>query len=220
MSNYVQSAKFNYPGTDSLSSKALAFASNVTAGNLLVMGTEYDDQASLTSVTDSQGNTWHKVFDILNGGHNETLWYAKAGSSAACTVTITYPATVDPAVAIAEYANVDTLDASATQTTGTGTSITTPSITTSHASETIIEFGNGPGASWSCSGSYATRQGLANGGNVFAAFGDRDVTSIGTYAAAFTAGSLFGTSQTVGIASFYKGGGGSSSRRRIAVVMQ
>lgn len=68
----------------------VAFASNVVAGNLLVaaFGRATD---STPTVTDSQSNTWALARSHYDVGNDYRLdvWTAIAGSSAACSITVT-----------------------------------------------------------------------------------------------------------------------------------
>lgn len=68
-----------------------SFGSNVVAGNLLVAScVTWNRDLPSTGVTDSQGNTYTRRVFVLDSGNNVcALYTATAGSSAACTVTMT-----------------------------------------------------------------------------------------------------------------------------------
>jgi hypothetical protein len=67
-----------------------AFPANVTAGNLLLALTIIGINGFLvTGVTDSQGNTWTQADQAEQPStSNQGIWYAIAGSTGACTVTV------------------------------------------------------------------------------------------------------------------------------------
>lgn len=73
--------------------QAIAFDSSVTAGNLLVGVFFGVEDSAWTSVTDTQSNTWAAACPRMYENNWTTMsvqiWYAIAGSSAACTVTQT-----------------------------------------------------------------------------------------------------------------------------------
>lgn len=84
---YVQSAS----GRDGGGTKAVAFGSNVASGNLLVAVViiESGSGATVSSVTDTQGNSYSAVAAQINSGTSLGIrvYYTTAGSSAANTVT-------------------------------------------------------------------------------------------------------------------------------------
>ncbi len=65
----------------------LAFAANVTAGDVIVMASA--SYSATTTVTDTQGNAWAKVVASAAGpnGYFAELWSTKASASGALTVT-------------------------------------------------------------------------------------------------------------------------------------
>jgi hypothetical protein len=77
----VQSA-VSSPGATSL-----AFSSNVTSGNLLIAALGLFAGGSLSSVTDTLGNTWNLAAANNNGSDKEWIYWTIAGSSGANTVT-------------------------------------------------------------------------------------------------------------------------------------
>lgn len=83
--------------------KNIAFTSPVTKDSLLLLfGDPETTGFGISSVTDSQGNSYTKV--LTPSGF--AIWWAIAGSSSACTVSITYAVaagTLISAVAIANY---------------------------------------------------------------------------------------------------------------------
>lgn len=90
MPTLVQSAHFQAESNGG-NSEVLAFPSNVTAGNLLVVMAHSYNQGIYPTVTDSQGNTYTtQVQDSdADGFIRSNINTATAGSSAANTVTVT-----------------------------------------------------------------------------------------------------------------------------------
>jgi hypothetical protein len=92
------------------SSLAIAFASATTAGNLIVIGFDYDTSASFQSVTDSQGNTFTQAGSELTspGGARSRFYYAKSIKGGADTITIGLTARSSFIEAyLAEYSGAD-----------------------------------------------------------------------------------------------------------------
>lgn len=72
--------------------RALAFGSNVAAGNRLIAVCVWTSNTATCSVADSQGNSWAAVgASLATAGTTARaqVFHASAGSSAACTVTMT-----------------------------------------------------------------------------------------------------------------------------------
>lgn len=123
---FVQS-EFNENGAGS-TTIAQAFASNVTAGNLIVIAFSRDT-GSTASVADTLGNTYARAFEVDEIQHIE-VWYARNIAGGACTTTVTFSASqANRRLAIHEYSSMDTsasvLDAATGRREAAGT--TTPS---------------------------------------------------------------------------------------------
>jgi hypothetical protein len=131
----------------------LAFTSNITAGStgLICIRNGVDETTTITSITDTQGNTWTII--PTNGGpadHASTTlrgWFGFAQNMAAgaTTVTVNLSAAITTSIAIAEIAGVRTtsgVDASGT------TRITGSSSDTTWTSNAVVM--SGAGASISC----------------------------------------------------------------------
>lgn len=91
-SQFIQGTQANYVAPNV--SKTLAFASNVTAGNLLLVAVAVAENgagSAVVTVTDSRGNTYSQVsgYQVFNtpAGNQLSLWYAVANGTGACTVT-------------------------------------------------------------------------------------------------------------------------------------
>jgi len=88
---WVQSRQQTGGGT---TTTVRAYASNVGANNLLTCAiSSGGPSAPASGVTDSQGNTWTQAGTATqaSGGDYIQIFYAIAGSSAADTVTVTFP---------------------------------------------------------------------------------------------------------------------------------
>lgn len=126
------------------SPNSLAYSSNVTAGNLLVVIIA-QNIASAPTVSDSQGNTYTQAGTYGTAGNlRMSVWYAKALSTGANTVSYTYGAGNYQALAILEYsgANASTpLDAASPGNTSYHSSLTawtTDTIAGTHAARVAI----------------------------------------------------------------------------------
>lgn len=124
---------------------ALAFGSNNAAGNLLWLGVMMeDDTSTISTVTDSRGNTWAACAPIKHsGGGNFSvqLWYAKNCAAGANTVTLT-PSAGASNLAIYEYSGYDTTapfdqHSEAADATGLLTTADSGNVTTSAGSELL-----------------------------------------------------------------------------------
>ena len=186
---FVQVAKTTL-GT-AVSSVTINYTAAQNAGdlNVVIVGWE-DATANVTSVTDTKGNTYAlAVGPTRSPTHNSlALYYAKniaAATAGANTVTVTFnTAAAGPDIRIAEYSGIDTaspLDAS-NGSTGTGTAVTTASMTTTFANELIVG-GDQLANSTNAVGTGFTQRVLTAHSHVLE---DRIVTSTGSYAVSAT----------------------------------
>ncbi len=207
---------------------------NITAGNLIVVETDTFDSDGLnddTSVTDSASNTYTKVgTSAETGTRHVSLWYAKNVTGGA-SVTFTYTVTQGndfPRIAVIQIAGADTtapLDQGAngsfTATSVAGTSLTTPSITTTSAAEILIVAGMDSGATGTESfadGGCATNSGAwtldqsntGTGAGESGAIAHAIVSSTGTYCVTQTT-SASQNNRAVGIASFIAAAAGGTT---------
>src|SRR5207249_4214372 len=130
---------------------SLSFPNNVAAGNLLICCVAEFSTAN-SAVTDSQGNTWTRAVtsvDTTIASHRSSIWYATAGSSGACQVTLTSAVTSTLTFAIDEFhaARTTPLDTTAHHDAANGTvsPYTTNSLSTAGAGELLIactSYGN------------------------------------------------------------------------------
>ncbi len=128
-------------------SVAVAYVNTQTAGNLnIVVAGWGDTTSSISSVTDSKGNTYTRAVGPTTGtGLQESIYYAKNIVGGTNTVTVKFnQAAAYPDVRILEYSGLDPtspLDVTAAAT-GTGTTASSGSATTTSANELIFGAGN------------------------------------------------------------------------------
>jgi hypothetical protein len=165
---FVQSA-----GVASASaSVALPFKSSNTAGNCIVVAISN----GTGSVTDSNGNSYHKVLEYQMG----QIWYAPDIAAGPNTIQLQAGAGFS-SLEISEYSGIDLIapqDVSSMRM-GYGTALDSGAITTHFPQELLFALADGSYVS--TAGSGFTLRNVA-GGNAIA---DRVVTSVGTYSATF-----------------------------------
>lgn len=142
---YVQSRGNNYG--NSSSPQTLAYTSNVTAGNLLVViSAQGTDTSATVTVTDSLGNTYSQAGSYSTNtnpppfGLRIGLFYCISASSGSCTVTVTPSALVGQNIDIFEYSGIlasSPLTATSGNT-GTSASPSTGSVTINAAGDLVI----------------------------------------------------------------------------------
>jgi hypothetical protein len=132
---------------------APSYNSNNTAGNLLIAfvwwsGPDAGSTFNLTSVTDSQGNTWNLIAGTLKGraSTNFTNIYCQIAYAANCkaganTVSANLsgsPSNLDYCwISIAEFSGANIVDQTSTGS-GTGATITTGSVTPVQNNEVVV----------------------------------------------------------------------------------
>jgi hypothetical protein len=111
------------------------FGSNVAAGNLLLV-VAANSSGSAFSISDTLGNSWNATTVNVIGSTSGSvqLWWCKAKSSGANTVSVTN----GTLLFVSEWSGVNAIDQTGTWKTGTATSQTSNSITTSAAAELLI----------------------------------------------------------------------------------
>lgn len=140
----------NTSSNPAASNPTLVFASNVTAGNLLIVAVNYIASGAVTSVTDSQGNTYTACGTELSA-NNAGAWWGKiflalAGSTGANTVTVNSGSNLINNVFIYEFSGVSAQDQFGSAF-GSGTAVDSGGVTTSAANEALFGFYWATGAS-------------------------------------------------------------------------
>jgi hypothetical protein len=162
-----------------------SFPSNNTAGNLLIMVFRVNAAVTVTSVTDSQGNTWIVSPDgnISTTGETYNFWYAQNCKAGANTVTLVISASDGTTMCIGEYSGVATSGALDGHAAAAGTS--SGNITTTTAGDLLIGYGaNNTGTVFVAGAGYTIREQQSN----VVAFEDNLAGAPGTYSATFSAG--------------------------------
>ena len=117
---FVQGIAVNLPGASTTFNET--FTNPNASGNLLVY-TQRSGVGTVSTITDSQNNTWVKL--------TNSFWYALNAIGGSNTVTITYTGSVNGQFCLGEYAGVSGAPyASSVGTAGTGTSITSGNLIT------------------------------------------------------------------------------------------
>jgi len=183
----ISFAQVNSATATSGSSIAIPYTNTQIAGDLNVVAVmSGDTTSSISSVTDSKGNTYTRaVGPTTNTGLQQSIYYAKNIAAGSNTVTVKFnPAASYPNVNVLEYSGLDTtnpLDVSAAASSS-GTNASSGSATTTSANDLIIGAGNPSG--------HFTAPGSGFSNRIINAYGgiseDEIVNSTGAYAATAT----------------------------------
>ena len=169
------------------SSVAIVFTAGQTAGNLNVVEIMWGDTTStISSVTDSKGNTYAlAVGPTKTTALTSAIYYAKNIAAGSNTVTVKFNTSAAyPNINVLEYSGLDTtspLDVTAAAT-GTGTTANSGSATTTAAKELIVGAGN-PSSGFTAAGSGFTSRLINAYGGISE---DKIVSSTGSYNATAT----------------------------------
>lgn len=168
-------------------SAALAFLSNNTAGNIIIVAARFGGTAQNPGISDSQGNTYVRQInrDPAYGADTFTVWYALNCAAGANTVTITNASSVTRRWVIHEYsANGETISFDQSNNSeGTNEAPNSGNVTTTAASELLFGACTILNARDVTAGTgYTERQEVSQKISTE----DKSVASTGTYAADFT----------------------------------
>jgi hypothetical protein len=172
------------PQTTSQSSVAVSYTSAQVAGdtNVVVVGWN-DTTASISTVTDSAGNTYQVAVPLARANTmSQAIYYAtNIVASAANTVTVTFsPSAAFPDIRILEYKNLNRtapFDVGATSS-GTAATATSGNITTTAAPEVLVGGGMTQGYFTGAGTSYTKRMITSPDADIAE---DRVVTTSGSY---------------------------------------
>jgi hypothetical protein len=139
---YVQGTSGHHTGsTDTF---GLAYTSAETASNLNVVAVTWGASASVSTITDTAGNTYAQVGGTSSGGGlSEAVYYApNIAASASNTITVTFNASAsNPSLRIAEYSGIVTASPVEHMTEAQGGTSQTISLTllaTSNAPDLLV----------------------------------------------------------------------------------
>jgi len=155
-------------------------------GDVIILGLFVFDSTSVSSVTDTQGNTYAPITSSpWTGGCGtrvERLYYAKNIVGGADTITVTLSGSVYMELRAYDYSGLDTsspLDVSATPQTGSSTSATSGSLSTTNASDLLFGYFHYWSAVTATPGAGFTARTLPGDGGPVAE--DESVASTGPY---------------------------------------
>jgi hypothetical protein len=152
--------------TGAAGSNSATFLGTVTAGDLVVVRVAYQFTGSPISspgVTDSEGNAYTLAVllsDTVSLVHySVSVWYSLIAAGGVLTVTYTPPGSNSATLSIAEYSFTGTLSLdAAVSSTGTGTSLTSGSMTTTGSSDLVAGAGiaAATGQTWTVGGGFSS----------------------------------------------------------------
>ena len=182
---YVQSNSVS-PST-TVSSLSAQFTAAQSAGDLIVVGVSWGSSATISSVTDTKGNTYTlAVGPTTFSGAAAAIYYAKnivAAAANANTVTVTFNTTTGtPDLRVAEYSGINTtspLDVTAVST-GTSATSNSGSATTTNANDLLVGSNAVLSGTQDAGTGFTRRQISAFDGNILE---DRIVSATGAYSA-------------------------------------
>jgi hypothetical protein len=132
-------------------SLSVSFPANTVAGDLILVGIGFASNATASSVTDSQGNTFTQVGTQLTSpvGTRSVVYYAKKIKGGADSVTVNLSASSGIELYLTEYSGIDQtnpIDGQAGSSGGAGT-VSSGNATTTNAGDVIYGFCE---ADWAC----------------------------------------------------------------------
>ena len=209
----AQTFTTNNPGNGNAKNcTAMSCAVNLTstnAGDLIVLGLFVLDSTSVSSVTDTQGNTYTLIGSPQTWSPYhfvERLYYAKNIKGGANTTTVTLSGSKYMEVHLYDYSGLDTtspLDASATPQTGTSVTGTSGTLTTSNANDLLFGFFHSDNNVTNTAGAGFTGRTVSAEGIPLAE--DKYVTSTNSYSATM---SFSGNADYVGFLVAFKAASG------------
>ncbi len=151
-------------GDNAAAATIAAPATSHTAGNLLVVYIAWaGTTVTVTGITDTAGNTYSQCTGALasdvNAGRSD-LWFAKnIAGNASNVVTVTFSASIDfRRIAVFQYSGADTVSPFevAVNTSGTGTSLTSPSFSPAASGNVNVAGGDqsASGNTWTAGANY------------------------------------------------------------------
>ena len=155
-------------------------AAGCAVGNFLVVLAGCNGNVTVSSVVDTQGNTYAELnrVSITSPNNNTcTVWYSRLGTALVSgnTITLTWSAKVNGSISVEEFSGVTTTTNGTN--TGSGTS-TTPSVTFTPTNATDLVIAN----LWERAGEFVTftQDSDSNGGDTWHAFATVPIDSVGS----------------------------------------
>lgn len=170
---HVQGTKSDYASRSSI---ALAFTSNNTAGNMIVVLLSGANNNTI-AISDSQGNSYTQIFCSAFFASTNMFcgWYALNIKAGANTVTTSWVTAETSGLAIAEYSNirqVSAVDQNPGQNTNTGVGYSDVGGTTTKNHETWITLVGCANGISTITGGVTAYQQIQSGGTTFAQIAD------------------------------------------------
>ena len=199
-------------------SLAVSLPTASTSGDALVatVGLAAGSSASVTGITDSGGGNWTKGPVGFQSGTNSRveLWY-RVGASSVSGVTVTLSVAKPASVSVSEWAGVaaaSALDGSAQGGTASSSTVGTPSLVTSNASDLVIGAVNYPVAATSTltSSAFASLDDFSYSTSVHGRVAYAVTSAAGSYGVAWSLSAASGGSGGAILALKAAAGGGSS----------
>lgn len=189
---FVQ-AKYS-ANTSSVASQGATFSSNTTNANFILVCVFSSDgsDTNVSSISDSQTNTYTRIMGSANQGLGMEMWYAKNITGGTTpTVTVNFSVNARPIVVVREYSGVHLTVPIDVFNSGRASDSTTPgsnAINTNFADEIIVGFASAQvdPDTWSLGSGYGNLTTSASG-NISGTVGveDKIVSSTGNYSADF-----------------------------------
>jgi hypothetical protein len=166
-------------------SLSLAFNSNVTAGNLIVVCAATYAGSTQNTPTDNQSNTYTLAVNQLPGvtgtPAQAAIYYTFAGSSGSLTVSVSNTGGNSQRVHIYEVSGITALDATGSnfQSSATTSATVSTSGATTQASEYVIAFfaANNTSSAWTATGSFVSDQETTTNPGSYTNFSEDGTTS-------------------------------------------
>lgn len=197
---YVQ--KRSSTGT-AVSSIALAFSTNVTGNNAIILAVSLGNGAVVSSINDNHSDTFIQAVSITNGNQDLEIWYALNVAGGATTITVNISGTDYPVLEIYEFSGVTGLDKTATNPGGTAATWSTGTTpTTSQASELLFSAAGANPTITMTAGSSQLQFQQASSSLTSGGTGYNIVSSTGAYSESFGGGNSIITNWAAAIATF------------------
>lgn len=178
--NYVNSGHQDYVNAAGIScNPTLTGGGTVVAGQHLVMAVQANTATAVNTPTSLQA-TWSTPSQSQVGGTSTYIWETTATGSGAESITVNLSSGTATIGSACGVWNSTTLD------TGNSAAATSVSMTTTHAVEDVIAFGQSGVGPTGISSPFTGRENISFGGTVFAVLGDLQTSSTGLQTATFT----------------------------------
>ena len=131
--SFVQSRSTSITST----SGTLAFNSDNTAGNTIIIAAVSDQGSDTLTISDNNGNTYTSLTSVTASGVTIRLFYAFGINAGANTVTLTSSTSVNLGLTIHEFSGINTIDQTSGNS-GTGNSQTSNSASTTTVADELL----------------------------------------------------------------------------------